>query len=211
MYMRFADANVDSGVARAVVSARWQEFWLISGRAKINSTLPAIMVSTSSLGQMKSAMLIRMQAPRRRSPNGRFLPAAAAAATAAAAPPPAPPPPPPFPPVFAPPNGRPRRRKEEARARLICILGTWCHRCVRRLGDDKLVVCVPPSEPRAQKCDRCSPVKHRCDPNSAPVQHQLRLRQDAAIAVTNPCPLDEKMFRRKWYTPSTRARDLRHD
>ena len=33
----------------------------------------AIMVSASSLMQMKSLMLIKMQAPRPRGPNGRFV------------------------------------------------------------------------------------------------------------------------------------------
>ena len=83
--------------------------------------------------------------------------------------------------LFAPPTGRQRRRKEEARARLICILDTWCHRCVRRFGDDKLVICVPPSGPKGQKCGRCSAAKHRCEADPTSTHHQQRLRYQVVL------------------------------
>ena len=116
--MRFVDANVDFEVAGAVVVSAVARILTDFMQRKVKFYTFAIMVSAFSLMQTKSAMLIRMQAPRARGPDGRFLPAASAAPAVA---PPAPPAPLPSPPAFAPPTGKTQRRKEEARARLMYI------------------------------------------------------------------------------------------
>ena len=137
-----------------------------------------------------------------RGPDGRFLSAAAAAAATAAAAAPAPPPPPPQPVRQALPPGMIEARMKKARARLTWYTiatdpsHVWCYRCVQRLGDDRSVVCVPPSGPRRQKCGRCSAGKHACAPDPAPLGLQMRLRRYAAISVAVPSPLHEGIFQR---------------
>ena len=117
--MRFADAKADFEVARAVVVSVVTRIWADFMQRQDKLLFFVIRVSASSLMQTKSAMLIRMQASRPCGLNDRFISAASAVA---AAPPPAPSSPSSPSSVFASSTDRPRRRKEEARARLIYTL-----------------------------------------------------------------------------------------
>ena len=112
----------------------------------------ALIISAFSLKQMKSAMLIRTQTSRRRKFNDRFLFIVFAVFVVAFSisfvlff----------FSSTFAFFIDRSQRRRKEARIKLIYILNTWCHKCVRRLNEDVSMICMSSSDFRIKKCEQC--------------------------------------------------------
>ena len=95
-----------------------------------------------------------------------------------------------------------KARMKKVRARLTWyIIATdfshvWCYWCVQRLKNDRSMMCVPSSNPRRQKCDRCSTNKHACAFDSTSLKLQMRLRRYVAILMTMPSLFHEEIFQR---------------
>ena len=95
-----------------------------------------------------------------------------------------------------------KTRMKKTRARLtwyIIIIDfshVWCYRCVQRLKNDRLMMCVSSSNSRRQKCDQCSTNKHACAFDSTSLRLQMRLRRYVVILMTMPSLFHEEIFQR---------------